>query len=453
MIETLQQQVSGEVLSKESPGYEQIRRGWDLTIDHYPAYILIAHTAADIAAGLRFARSSGLGVAVQSTGHGMLYPADDSLLIISSRMKALQVDVKARTARVEAGVIWQEVLDAVTPHGLAPLMGSAPHIGVVGYMLGGGIGWLGRRYGFGADSLRRIDIVTADGELRYCSPAENSDLFWAIPGGGGNFGVVTAMEFDLYPVPVVYGGSLVYPKESAGEALRFYRDWIKTVPGELTSSISIMKFPALERIPEIFRGKTLVILMAAFAGNAAEGEQWLQPWLRWQAPISNAFREMPFSEIASISNDPADPMAQYSSSDMFDELSDEAIDLIVRFASDDASPLIMNVIRHAGGAMGRTPANANAIGNRDAALYLLVGGAVPDAAAFAKVKDYVQDYRTALQPYTRGGVWMNFMGGNGSDAKERIKEAYEPQAYERLIALKEKYDPDNMFRFSYQLKR
>ncbi|HEY1166387.1 MAG TPA: FAD-binding oxidoreductase [Chitinophaga sp.] len=453
MIETLQQQVSGEVLSRESPGYEQIRRGWDLTIDHYPAYILIAHNSADIAAGIRFAHSSGLSVAVQSTGHGMLYPADDSLLIITSRMKAIQVDVEARTARVEAGVIWQEVLDAVTPDNLAPLLGSAPHVGVVGYMLGGGIGWLGRQYGFGADSLRSIDIVTADGQLRHCSAAANSDLFWALAGGGGNFGVVTAMEFDLYLVPIVYGGNLVYPKESAAAALRFYRDWIKTVPEELTSAISIMKFPPLERIPEVFRGKTLVILMASFAGSAIAGEQWLQPWLKWQAPIANTFREMPFSDIASISNDPVEPMAQYGSSDMFDELSDEAIDGIVRFASDDASPLIMNAIRHAGGAMGRAPLNGNAVGNRGALLYLMMAGAAPDAAAFANVKAYVQQYRTALQPYLRGGVWLNFMAGNGSGAQERIREAYEPETYERLVALKAKYDPDNMFRFSYQLKR
>lgn len=450
-IQQLQQEISGEVFDREHPAYEQLRRGWELTIDHHPAYILIPHNVADIAAGIRFARASGLAVAVQTTGHGMLYPADDSLLILSSHMKAVEVDVKARTARVEAGVIWQQVLDAATPHGLAPLLGSAPNIGVIGYMLGGGIGWLGRRYGFGADSLRSIDMIGANGELLHCSPKENSDLFWALPGGGGNFGVVTAMEFDLYPVASVYGGNLVYPKESATEALRFYRDWIRTMPDELSSSIGIVKFPPLERVPEAFRGKTLVLVMAAFAGSANEGEQWLQPWLNWQAPMNNTFREMPFSEIPSITNDPVDPMAQYGSSDMFNELSDEAIDVIVHFAGNDASPLTMSMIRHAGGAMGRAPANGNAIGNRSALLYLMMGGATPDAEAFANVKDYVKSYRAALAPYTRVGVWMNFMGGNGSGAQERIKENYEAETYERLLALKAKYDPDNMFRFSYQL--
>lgn len=322
-VRRLRQQISGDVLTRDDSGYDQVRRGWDLTIDHHPALILVPHDAADIAAGVRFARESGLAVAVQSTGHGVLYPADDNLLIVTSRMASVQVDVEARTARVEAGVSWQQVLDAATPHGLAPLLGSSPHVGVVGYMLGGGISWLSRRYGFGADSLHSIDIVTPDGVLRHASPSENDDLFWALRGGGGNFGVVTAMEFDLYPVPVVYGGSLVYPEERAGDALRLYRDWIRTVPDELTSAIGVVRFPSLPRVPETFRGKTLVLVVAAFAGAAAEGEQWIRPWVDWKAPIHNAFREMPFSKIGSITNDPVDPVAEFGSSDMFNDLSDE----------------------------------------------------------------------------------------------------------------------------------
>jgi hypothetical protein len=449
--EQLQQQVSGNVLAREDPGYDQIRRGWDLTVDHYPALILVPSDATDIAAGVRFAHESGLGVAVRSTGHGMLYPADDNLLIVTSRMASVLVDAEAGTAWVEAGVTWQQVLDAATPHGLAPLLGSSPHVGVVGYMLGGGIGWLGRRYGFGADSLRWIDIVTADGVLRRTSPSENSDLFWGLRGGGGNFGVVTAMEFDLYRVPIIYGGSLVYPEENAREALRFYRDWIRTVPDELTSSFGIIRFPSLPQVPKALRGTTLVLVVAAFAGSAAEGEQWVRPWLDWKTPIDNAFHEMPFSEIGTITNDPVDPVAEYGSSDMFDDLSDEAIDVIVHHATDRASPLTLNVLRHAGGAIARIPADANAIGNRDASLYLLIGGTVPDPAALASARAYVQRYRTALEPYRRGGVWMNFMNGNGPGARKRIREAYRPETYERLLALKAKYDPDNMFRFSYQL--
>jgi FAD/FMN-containing dehydrogenase len=381
----------------------------------------------------------------------VLYPGDDSMLIVTSKMSSVHVDAKTRIARVGAGVTWQQVLDAATPHGLAPLLGSAPHVGVVGYVLGGGIGWLGRRHGFGCDSARQIEIVTGDGEFRRASRTEHSDLFWALRGGGGNFGVVTAIELELYTVPTLYGGTLVYPEESVREALVFYRAWIRTVPDELTSAFAIVRFPDIEQIPEAFRGKTLALVTGAFAGSATEGEPWIQPWLDWQIPIDNAFREMPFSEVGSITNDPVDPVAEYGSSDMFDDLSDEAIDVIVRHATDPASPVSLNVLRHAAGAIARVPAADSAIANRDAWLYLLMAGEASDAQALATLKDYVERYRTALRPHTRGGVWMNFMNGNGDSARERIGEAYPPETLDRLREVKARYDPDNMFRFSFQL--
>lgn len=451
--ERLQQWVSGSVLTPEDASYDQTRRGWGLAIDQYPALILVPANPADVKTAVQFARGADLDIAVQSTGHGVLYPGDDSMLIVTSQMAAVHVDTEARIARVEAGVTWQQVLDAATPHGLAPLLGSAPHVGVVGYVLGGGIGWLGRRHGFGCDSARWIEIVTGDGEFRRASRTEHTDLFWALRGGGGNFGVVTSMELDLYRAPTLYGGTLVYPEESVREALVFYRDWIRTVPDELTSAFASVKFPDLEQVPQAFRGKTLALVTGAFAGSAAEGEPCIQPWLDWQMPIDNAFREMPFSEVGTITNDPVDPVAEYGSSDMFDDLSDEAIDVIVRHVTDPTSPLTLNVLRHAAGAIARFPPNATAIANRDAWLYLLMAGEAPDAQALATLKDYVQRYRTALQPHARGGVWMNFMNGNGDSARERIGEAYPPETLKRLREVKAKYDPDNMFRFSFQLER
>jgi FAD/FMN-containing dehydrogenase len=451
LVRQLQQQITGTILTPGDLGYDQTRRGWDLSINQYPALILVPENAEDVAAGVRFAREAGLGIAIQSTGHGMLYPANDNLLIVTSQMNAVEVNAEARTAHIEAGATWQQVLDTATPYGLAALLGSSPHVGVVGYMLGGGIGWLARRYGFGADSVRWMDIITADGVLRRASATENNDLFWGLRGGGGNFGVVTALEIDLYPVPTVYGGNLLYPAELAGEALRFFRDWIETVPDELISSVAIIKFPPLPQVPDAFRGKTLVGIWAAFAGTAAEGETLIQPWHDWHSPIGNTFREMPFAEIGSITNDPVDPTSAYNSSDMFDHLSDDAIDVIVRHAMDSASPLVSTILRQAGGAIARVPADATAIGNRDARLYLLLGGHAPTPEAHAATKAYVQRFRAALRPYLRGGIWMNFMNGNGSAARERIKEAYLPDSYERLLALKAKYDPGNLFRYSFQL--
>jgi FAD/FMN-containing dehydrogenase len=445
----LRQQVSGEVFAPGDAEYDRLRRGWDLTIDQHPALVLVPEGAPDVAAGVRLALQNGWGVGVQSTGHGVLYPADDGLLIVTSHMTAVQVDVGERTVQVEAGVKWQHVLDAITPHGLAALLGSSPDVGVVGYTLGGGIGWLSRRYGFGADSVRGVELVTADGTLRQASPSENSDLFWALRGGGGNFGVVTAMTLDLYPEPTIYGGNLVYPAELARDALRVYRDWIATVPDELSSWIALMKFPP--QAPEPMRGKTFAILIGAYAGRKVDGEPWLKPWLDWHAPIDNTFREMPFSEVATIAKDPAQPTAMYCWSDMVDSLSDAAIDLIDESARDPSSPMSLHVLRHAGGAMGRPSPDAGAVGNRDAQLYLFIAGSAPTPQAAATLQTAAQRHRAALAPHVRRGLWLNFMNGNGPSAQARIQEAFGAEAYQRLRALKVRYDPTNTFRFSFQL--
>ncbi|HEX2906842.1 MAG TPA: FAD-binding oxidoreductase [Phototrophicaceae bacterium] len=444
-----QQHVTGQVITPADTDYEQIRRGWNLALDQYPALILVAATAQDVVTGVRFANQQGLGIAIRATGHGVQYPADDNLLIVTSRLTGVEVDVKNRTVRVEAGAKWQQVLAQVTPHGLAPLLGSSPYVGVTGYTLGGGIGWLARKYGLAADSVRRIEVVTADGVLRQASATENSDLFWGLRGGGGNFGVVTALEFGLYPVPTIYGGNLIYSGENALDGLRFYRDWVKTAPDELTSSIAIIKFPNAPQLPEALRGKIQVILRAAYTGSAADGQAYIQKWVDWREPLTNTFHEMPFAEIGTISNDPVDPAAGYGSNEMFNELSDAAIATIVRRATDPASPLVMAELRHAGGAIARVAADANAIGNRDASFYFQIGGPLFTPEAKTASIAYIRQFKADLKPYLRGGVYLNFMSGD--EVTSRTQDAYRPESYQRLRALKAKYDPDNRFRYSYQL--
>ncbi len=448
-VQLLKNQIAGEVLTPNDPGYEQTRRGWQLSIDQHPALILVPENAQDVVTSVQFAREHNLGIGIQSTGHGVQHPADNQMLIVSSRLASVQIDPETRTARLGAGVLWKQVLDATAQYGLAPLLGTAPNVGIVGYTLGGGIGWLGRRYGLAVDSVRSIDIVTADGVLRHASPTENSELFWGLRGGGGNFGVVTAMEIALYPVATIYGWILMYPAELAGEALRFFRNWTRTAPDEITSSIAIMKFPPVPQLPESMRGKTLIMVRAVYAGNADKGAALIQPWLDWHAPISNSFHEMPFSEIGTVQNDPVDPSGSFGSNEMFDELSDDAITAIVRHATDTASPFIFTEIRHAGGAIARVDASSSAVGNRNATYYLQIGGVVFTSELRAAMEPYLQKYKEALRPYIRGGVYLNFV--SGGEANQRIKDAYLPESYERLVALKAKYDPDNLFRFSYQL--
>ncbi len=447
-VHDLKQQVTWNVSTPEDAGYAAVLSCWRPGIEHHPALILVPQTVEDVSAGVRYARDTGLGVSVISTGHGK-QAADDSLLIVTSALSHVRVDTKARTAQAGAGALWKHVIEQAAPHGLAPLLGTAPHVGVVGYTLGGGIGWLARRYGLAADSVRWIDIVTPDGVRRRPSSTENSDLFWGLRGGGGNFGVVTALEFDLYPVATIYGGSLTYPADRARDALRFFRDWTKTAPDGLTSTFLIMKFPPMPQLPEALRGKTLVMLQAAFTGDPAEGEALIGQWLAWGTPLNNTFRAMPFAEIGTISNDPEGSPAAIGSSEMFRDLSDEAIDVMIRCATDPASPLMVSALRHAGGAIKRVDPNANAIGNRDAEYSMQMGGLVRSPAAYEAAKAYIQEYKAALKPYLHGGVYLNFMVGG--EQRSRVQDAYLPETYRRLVALKAKYDPDNMFRFSYAL--
>ncbi len=449
LAESLKQQVNGSVITPADPAYETTRRGWNLAVDQHPALIIVAESAADVIAAVNFARAQELGVAVQSTGHGVQQPADDHLLIVTSRLKGVQVDAGARTARAGAGVVWEEVIHAAAPHGLAPLLGSSPHVGIVGYSLGGGIGWLARHYGLAADSIRAIEVVTADGVLRRASASENADLFWGLRGGGGNFGVVTALEFALYPVATLYGGFIVYPGETAREALGFYRDWVETLPDEQTSSITVVNFPALAQLPEAIRGQTKVIMRAAYDGDAAEGARYIQQWLDWRQPLVNTFHELPFTEVGTISNDPVNPSAGYGTNEMFDELSDEALDIIAQHATNKASPLVLHELRHAGGAIARVAPDANAISNREAKFYFQLGGPLFAPDSKAKSAAYMRQIRTDLQPHLRGGVYLNFM--SGGEAVNRAKDAYRPEAYQRLLALKQQYDPANLFRFGYPL--
>ncbi len=452
-VQQLRQQFTGTILAPDDSDYEPTRHGWNLSIDQHPALILVPANAQDVVAGVRFAREHGLGVGVKLTGHGIQHPADNNLLIVTSRMAAVEVDPQTAIARVESGAIWKQVLEAATPLGLAPLMGTAPHVGVVGYTLGGGIGWLARRFGLAADSVLSIDVVTADGVLRHTSPTENGDLFWGLLGGGGNFGVVTALEFKLYPVSTIYGGSLTYPGELAAEALRFFREWTRTVPDDLTSSIGLIKFPALPQVPEFMRGKTQIILRAAFVGPVDEGQALIQPWLDWHAPDTNTFHEMPFSEIATIQNDPINPTPSTGSSEMFDTLSDNAIATMIQNMTDVSSPLLFSELRHAGGAIARVDPASNAIGNREANFILVMGALVTGPEARPVIKATIERYKAALRPDVRGGVYLNFMSGffANTEVRARTRDAYQGNTFERLLALKAKYDPDNVFRYSYQI--
>src|SRR5215203_6197622 len=277
-VEDLRAHLHGSLLRPGEEGYEEGSAAWNLNARQSPAVVVLAEDAEDVLLAVRFAGDAGLGVGVMATGHGVGTPADGGVLINTSRMRGVSVDPVLRTARVEAGALWKDVIPAAHPHGLVTLAGSAPHVGVVGYTMGGGFGWLGRRYGLNSAGVTEAQMVTASGESLRVRPDENEDLFWGLKGGGGNFGIVTSLEFRLYPLATVYGGSIFYPVERANEVLDLYANWIEGLPDEMTTAVAFMNVPPLPTVPKPLQGRPVIAVRGCFCGETpADGEALFQP--------------------------------------------------------------------------------------------------------------------------------------------------------------------------------
>jgi FAD/FMN-containing dehydrogenase len=444
---SLRSRLQGAVYLPGDPDYDGARAAWNLRVNQRPAIIAAAEDSADVEEAVRFARQHGLGVAVMATGHGVIRPADGCLLIVTSKMNGALVEAKSRIAWVEAGAKWGTVLEKAQDEGLAPLLGSSPDVGAVAYTLGGGMGWLARKYGLAADSVRFFDLITADGQRVRASRTENADLFWGLRGGGGSLGIVTGMGIDLYPVTTVYAGNLLYPPQQAGEVFRRYRDWAASAPDELTSSIVIMNYPPFEMVPEPLRGRTFVQVRGCCCGPVEQGEELLRFWRDWQTPLFDDFRARSFREAAQISNDPVDPVPGMSTGAWLRELSDDAIDTLIRYGipEGERSPLVVVEVRHAGGAMARVDAQESACSSHQEEHILQIVAMAPAPEAEEGIRQTINRLRRDLQPALTGGVYLNFLEGN--EAQERVRDGYAPESYRRLAELKARYDPDNLFRY------
>ena len=439
------------VFVPDDDGYDTARRAWNLSVDQFPAMIVTTKTADDVAESIRFAQALGWEVSVMATGHGVIRKADACMLIDTSKMAAVRVNAAEQTAWVGAGTKWAPILEAAQAVGLAPLLGSSPDVGAIGYTLGGGMGWLARKYGLSTDSVNYFEVVTANGELVKASATENADLFWGLRGGGGNFGVVTGMEIRLYPVTTVYGGNLFYPVSIAKEVFAHYREWIANAPDELTSSIVIMNFPPIPDVPEFLRGQSFVMIRGCFCGPTSQGEDLLKHWREWQTPIVDDFKTMPFSQVAAISNDPVDPLPALTSGMWLNDLSSETAETIIQYALPrNGPPLLMFAeVRHAGGAISSVDPQAAAYGNREAQYSFQVVAVVPNPEIHAAVSQTIDKLKQELKPYQNGGVYMNFL--EGEEARKRTRQGFSAEAYARLQAVKAKYDPQNIFNRSYDI--
>jgi FAD/FMN-containing dehydrogenase len=329
-------------------------------------------------------------------------------------------------------------------------LGSSSHVGVVGYTMGGGFGWLGRKYGFNAASVREADVVTADGELLRASAEEHADLFWGLKGGGGNFGIVTSLEFDLYPITMLYGGNLFYPVEQAGEVLEAYACWSAELPEEMTTGVAFLNLPPLPVLPEPLRGKSVIALRGCYCGERPEdGEELLRP-VREELgePIMDTFGVMPYAAMDSISMDPVDPMGASQHSEMLSDLSPEAIEALVEVAgAGSGSPLIMLELRQLGGALARTADELSTMGKGESRFIMNGVGPAFTPEMAEGVQAHLARVAEATRPFQTGDTYVNFMELDGASA-DRVKSSYPPEDFERLVALKDRYDPTNLFRFN-----
>ena len=445
-VAALRDQVSGDVWEPGDEGYDAGRQAWNLTVDQRPALVVMAESAADVATAVRYAAGHDLGVAVQGTGHGVVVPANDALLINTLRMKDVRIDPSTKTAWVPAGAVWGDVLGPAQAHSLAPLLGSSPGVGAVGYTLGGGMGWLVRKYGLASDDVRSLEVVTADGHVQRASAEENKDLFWALRGGKGGLAVVTGMEIDLHPLKMIYGGNLIYPAAQAPDLLRRFRDWIAETPEDLTTSIALMNLPPIEDIPEPLRGQSVVMVRGCYCGPVEEGEQYFARWRVETQPLMDMVGPMPFGQVGMISMDPEGPVPGLSSGTWLADLSNEVLDTVVGkvFVEQGPPPLMLAEVRHVGGAKGRVDAAGSAIGHRDTALVLQMVGMTPTPEIGAMVRAYVDGFLAALAGHD-DGVYPNFL--EGAEARTRAADGYPPETYARLQAIKAQVDPENLFRY------
>lgn len=441
----------GELVRPEDAIYEEARRVWNGSIDRRPELIACCTGVADVIAAVRFARAHGLLVAVRGGGHS--FPGhsvcDGGIVIDLSAMNGIRIDPVARTARVQAGALLGELDHETQAFGLACPSGIVTHTGVAGLTLGGGIGFIMRKYGLTIDNLLSADVVTADGEFVRASESENPDLFWGLRGGGGNFGIVTEFEFRLHRVgPHVVAGPIFWRMEDAPQVLRFYRDWIADCPDELMTIVVQRKAPALPSVPPDLVGKRVVAVVCCYAGPVEDGEKVMAPLKQFGSPVLDLCVPKLFLAQQSMF-DPSFPPGwwYYVRSCDVSQLNDHVIDIMVEHGQSISSPVTTIALWQMGGAVSRVGDDETAFNGRTAGHTFNINGNAKSAVGFEEEREWARSYWTALSPY-HSSVYVNFMMEEGED---RIRQAYGAEKYERLKTLKRKYDPENLFRLNQNI--
>jgi FAD/FMN-containing dehydrogenase len=445
-IEQLRIGLRGTLLLRGDDGYDAARKIYNAMIDHRPEIIARCTGVADVIHALNFARNNGLLVSVRGGGHNVSGNAvcDGGLMIDLSPMKSIRVDRDNKTARAEPGLTWGEFDRETQAFGLATTGGLVSTTGIAGLTLGGGLGWLMGNHGLACDNLISVDVVTANGQLHIASGSRNEDLFWGLRGGGGNFGVATSFEFQLHPVGPMLGGILIHPLDRAAEIIRFYDDFTSTSPDELGTFVGFVTSPEGERVMAVF---------VCYNGAIEEGERVLKPLREFGPPLADTISPMPYVQVQRMMDDAFPAGRQnYWKSNFLKGLDPEAIHVIVDHVARAPSPYSAVAIEQFSGAVNRVRMDATAFNHRNARYNLLIVGIWLDPAAKANNVRWVRDLWGAMAPYSSGGVYVNYLGQEADEGADRVKSAYGAEKHARLVALKEKYDPTNLFRLNQNIK-
>jgi FAD/FMN-containing dehydrogenase len=450
-LDSLRTNFRGELIDPDHARYEAARIVWNARIDKRPALIARCTGVADVLAAVRFAREQDALVAVRGGGHDVAGNGvcDGGMVIDLSPMKGVRVDPARRTVRAQAGLTWRELDHETQAFGLATTGGQCSATGVAGVTLGGGIGWLMRQHGLTIDNLLSVDLVTADGRLVTASADENAELFWGLRGGGGNFGIVTELELRLHPVEQVMVAMLFHPAERFGDALRFYQKFARTEPEPMTSTLIHIELPPMPQIPERMRGAPGVIIVACYNGSSADAEAAFGPLRAFGPPVGEIVTPMPYAALQSMFD--AGPAGAYGygqciRSNYFSTLGEEAIETIAEQLRAAPSPLCLFEIVHLEGAIARVGEDETAFPRRKTPFFSMFQSSWKDPADAERHARWTQDAWQATQPFTSGGVYVNFI--DAGEPAGRVQEAYGEAKAKRLAALKRAYDPTNFFRLN-----
>ncbi len=448
-IHDLRRNLAGQAYLPDDEGFAQAMAGWNLLVQHQPAMIVSVQNESDVQAAVRFAEFHNLPIAVQATGHGQFRTCNGGLLLDVSALNSVEIDPSAKTAKIGGGTQWMDVIEKAAPHNLLAISGSSPHVGVVGYTLGGGYGILSRKYGLGVDQVLSLQLVDAQGDVMTVSPEENSELYWAILGGGGAFGVVTQIEVRLHDQPSILGGSVMFDASLADIVYPAYLQFTKQAPEEVTSALSMMTFPPVPFIPEFLHGRSMLIFSATALGDLADAEAMLAPIRDLPGAEFDAFRPMTYSDTHAVFSDPVEPLPATCRGVLLKDLDEDSLRTVlaeVGPASESAN--LMFRIRHYGGAVSRGGRHENSIGRQRQANYILYFLGVPmGPVTLEQMHEQAERVFQAIQPHVLSRGPLNWLG-EGNVTGDQVKQVFSPEEYMRQLAAKLAVDPKNRFRYA-----